>query len=109
MTTARSEFLSGVQAELPILLGVAPFGMIYGALAIGAGLPVGMAQAMSAIVFAGSAQFIAAQLIGGGAPGPGAAADDLHRQHPPHALQRLDSRPTSARCGRPGSGCWPIS
>jgi predicted branched-subunit amino acid permease len=66
--TPASEFLSGVKAELPILLGVAPFGMIYGALAIGAGLPVGMAQAMSAIVFAGSAQFIAAQLIGGGAP-----------------------------------------
>ncbi len=66
--TATSEFLSGVKAELPILLGVAPFGMIYGALAIGAGLPVGMAQAMSAIVFAGSAQFIAAQLIGSGAP-----------------------------------------
>jgi predicted branched-subunit amino acid permease len=42
--------------------------MIYGALAVGAGLPVGMAQAMSVIVFAGSAQFIAAQLIGGGAP-----------------------------------------
>jgi predicted branched-subunit amino acid permease len=67
-TSAAAEFLSGVKAELPILLGVAPFGMIYGALAISAGLPAGMAQAMSAIVFAGSAQFIAAQLIGGGAP-----------------------------------------
>ena len=29
-TTARTEFLAGVRAELPILLGVAPFGMIYG-------------------------------------------------------------------------------
>ena len=67
-STFISEFLSGAKAELPILLGVAPFGMIYGALAVGAGLPVSMAQAMSAIVFAGSAQFIAAQLIGGGAP-----------------------------------------
>src|SRR5512136_1947813 len=67
-STPTSEFLSGVKAELPILLGVAPFGMIYGALAVGAGLPAGMAQAMSAIVFAGSAQFIATQLIGGGAP-----------------------------------------
>jgi predicted branched-subunit amino acid permease len=67
-STASTEFLAGVKAELPILLGVAPFGMIYGALAIAAGLPASMAQAMSAIVFAGSAQFIAAQLIGGGAP-----------------------------------------
>lgn len=53
---------------MPILLGVAPFGMIYGALAMSAGLPAGMAQAMSSVVFAGSAQFIAAQLIGNGAP-----------------------------------------
>jgi predicted branched-subunit amino acid permease len=68
-TTARTEFLAGVRAELPILLGVAPFGMIYGALAIGAGLPRGAAQAMSAIVFAGSAQFVATQLFATGAPG----------------------------------------
>ena len=69
MTTARTEFLAGVRAELPILLGVAPFGMIYGALAIGAGLPRGAAQAMSAIVFAGSLQFVATQLFATGAPG----------------------------------------
>jgi len=66
--TPTSEFLAGVRAELPILLGVAPFGMIYGALAMTAGLPVAMAQAMSSVVFAGSAQFIAVQLIAGGAP-----------------------------------------
>jgi 4-azaleucine resistance transporter AzlC len=58
----------GIQAELPITLGVIPFGMIYGVLAIAAGLPPSQAQAMSSIVFAGSAQFIAAQLIGVGTP-----------------------------------------
>lgn len=42
--------------------------MIYGALAMTARLPVAMAQAMSAVVFAGSAQFIAVQLIANGAP-----------------------------------------
>jgi predicted branched-subunit amino acid permease len=68
-TTARTEFLAGIRAELPILLGVAPFGMIYGALAIGAGLPRSAAQAMSSIVFAGSAQFVATQLFATGAPG----------------------------------------
>ena len=62
------EFLKGVQAELPLLLGVAPFGMIYGTLALGAGLSAGMAQAMSSVVFAGSAQFVITQLVGGGAP-----------------------------------------
>lgn len=68
MTHARSEFLAGVRAELPILLGVAPFGMIYGALAVAAGLPTAAAQAMSALVFAGSAQFILTQLIATGTP-----------------------------------------
>jgi predicted branched-subunit amino acid permease len=66
--TPSAEFLAGVRAELPILVGVAPFGMIYGALAMTAGLPAAMAQAMSSVVFAGSAQFIAVQLIAGGAP-----------------------------------------
>lgn len=64
----RAEFLSGVRAELPILIGAFPFGMIYGVLALGAGLPAGTAQAMSAVVFAGSAQFIMAQLFATGAP-----------------------------------------
>lgn len=64
----RSQFLAGVRAELPILLGVAPFGLIFGAIAMSAGLPAALAQAMSAIIFAGSAQFIAAELIAVGTP-----------------------------------------
>ncbi len=64
----RREFLSGIRDELPILLGVTPFGMIYGVLALGAGLTPLVAQAMSAIVFAGSSQFLAVKLIGTGAP-----------------------------------------
>jgi 4-azaleucine resistance transporter AzlC len=67
--TPRKEFLYGVRAELPILFGVVPFGMIYGVLAIGAGLPPLAAQAMSSIVFAGSAQFLATGLFAVGAPG----------------------------------------
>jgi branched chain amino acid efflux pump len=43
--------------------------MIYGVLAVEAGIPPAAAQAMSAIVFAGSAQFISTQLYGAGAPG----------------------------------------
>lgn len=68
MKTARSEFFSGMANVAPILLGVIPFGMIYGALALEAGLSPLMAQAMSCIVFAGSAQFIMAQLVGSGTP-----------------------------------------
>ncbi len=67
--TPRSEFIGGVKGVLPILLGVVPFGMIYGVLAIGAGLPVSISQAMSSVVFAGSAQFVATQLFKVGTPG----------------------------------------
>ncbi len=69
MKTDTSSFWAGVRAELPLLTAVFPFGMIYGALALDAGLTVPAAQAMSAIVFAGSAQFVAAQLIRDAAPG----------------------------------------
>ncbi|MCK4899464.1 MAG: AzlC family ABC transporter permease [Anaerolineales bacterium] len=68
MPSPRNEFLSGIKADLPILVGVIPFGLIYGVLALDAGLAPGEALAMSAIVFAGSAQFIAAQLFGTGTP-----------------------------------------
>ena len=70
MISPRSEFFAGVRAELPILLGVIPFGLIYGVLAITqAHLPPDVAQAMSAIVFAGSSQFVGQQLMAAGTPG----------------------------------------
>lgn len=62
----KIEFLRGIRDELPILIGVVPFGLIFGALAIHSGLPTGPAQSTSWIIFAGSAQFIAVQLIGSG-------------------------------------------
>jgi 4-azaleucine resistance transporter AzlC len=68
MSLARKSFLSGVRAELPILLGVIPFGMIYGVLAIEGGLSAVQAQSMSVIVFAGSAQFVMAQLFAAQTP-----------------------------------------
>lgn len=64
----RQEFLAGLRGVAPILIGVMPFGLIYGVLAIGAGLPTTMAQGMSLIVFAGSAQFITTQLLHEQAP-----------------------------------------
>lgn len=68
MHSSRREFAAGIKSELPLLVGVIPFGMIYGVLALAAGIPPGAAQAMSAVVFAGSSQFIATQLFGVGAP-----------------------------------------
>lgn len=68
MSEARKNFIEGIRAEVPILIGVFPFGLIYGALAINSGLSTTTAQLMSSIVFAGSAQFVTAQLYSEGAP-----------------------------------------
>jgi 4-azaleucine resistance transporter AzlC len=67
--TAAAELWGGVRAISPLLVGVAPFGVIYGVLAIASGVPPLAAQAMSFIVFAGSSQFLLAQLFAAGAPG----------------------------------------
>jgi 4-azaleucine resistance transporter AzlC len=62
------EFFHGVVSELPLMVGVIPFGMIYGILAVNSGLPASVAQAMSVIIFAGSSQFVFAQLFSMGVP-----------------------------------------
>jgi 4-azaleucine resistance transporter AzlC len=67
--TRKQEFWSGVRDEAPILMGVIPFGLLFGALATSAQLSSLAAQAMSSIVFAGASQFIAAQLVGTGSSG----------------------------------------
>ncbi len=61
-------FLAGVRAELPLLVGVLPFGLIYGASAVSAGMSPWTAQLMSSIVFAGSSQFAAVQMVHDMAP-----------------------------------------
>ncbi len=66
--SASQEFRAGVLALAPLLVGVIPFGMIYGALALANGLSPAAALAMSTILFAGSAQFLFCQLLGVGAP-----------------------------------------
>src|SRR5512138_2969620 len=67
--SAAEGFWAGVRAEIPLLIGGFPFGLIYGALALNAGLSKAAAQIMSSTVFAGSAQFIAAQLVHENTPG----------------------------------------
>ncbi|SDI87704.1 4-azaleucine resistance probable transporter AzlC [Pseudomonas flavescens] len=63
----QHEFLQGLRDMLPMLLGAMPFGIIYGSLAGAAGLNAWQTVGMSVLVFAGSAQFIAISLLGGGA------------------------------------------
>jgi 4-azaleucine resistance transporter AzlC len=65
--TRRSEFWAGVRDTLPLEVGGIPFGLLFGALAINSGFsPLG-AMGLSLFVFAGSAQFIGAQLVASGA------------------------------------------
>lgn len=68
MSEARRNFIDGIRAEGPLLIGVFPFGMIYGALALNANLSATAAQLMSSILFAGSSQFVTAQLVHDSAP-----------------------------------------
>ncbi len=70
MSTPRSEFWAGVRDSFPLVLGAVPFGIIFGTLAESGGLSFGAALAFSAIVFAGSAQFIALGMVTAGAAWP---------------------------------------
>ena len=64
------EFWAGVRAIFPLLVGAAPFGIIFGTLSQNAGLSVGAAMGFSALVFAGSAQFVAVGLVAAGSSVP---------------------------------------
>ncbi|MFN8529527.1 MAG: AzlC family ABC transporter permease [Anaerolineae bacterium] len=65
--TRSREFWAGSRDTIPMLVGAAPFGLIFGALAVTSGLSPVAAQAMSLFVFAGSSQFIGANLVATGA------------------------------------------
>ena len=56
-------FKQGVLEELPLQLGVFPFGIIYGIMAIESGLTPTQAFLMSSIIFGGASQIAFVQLI----------------------------------------------
>lgn len=70
MASPRAEFLGGVKATIPLMIGAMPFGIIFGALAVTAGISIPGTMALSTLVFAGSAQFIAVGLVTQGASIP---------------------------------------
>ena len=57
----------GIVDIFPMLLGTAPFGIVFGAFALEMELGVSGGQGLSAFVFAGSSQFVGANLYGQGA------------------------------------------
>ncbi len=64
-TRKLAEFGAGARDTIPMMVGAAPFGVIYGTLAATGPLHAWTVQLMSLAVFAGSAQFIALGLIAG--------------------------------------------
>ena len=66
--TKRAETAAALRALAPILLAVAPFGMVYGAIAINSGLSLAETMGLTASVYAGASQLAALQLLGVGAP-----------------------------------------
>ncbi len=61
--TRRSRLLAGARDMAPMILGAAPFGFIFGALAASGPLGAWNGLLMSATVFAGASQFVALGLI----------------------------------------------
>ena len=66
--TFREGALEGLRDAIPILLAVTPFGLVAGVSAIEVGLPVAHAVGMSYVVYAGTAQLAALQLLAVGSP-----------------------------------------
>jgi 4-azaleucine resistance transporter AzlC len=65
--TPFASFAAGARATIPMLVGAAPFGLIFGTLVVANHLALWQGQMMSLGVYAGSSQFIALGLAAGNA------------------------------------------
>ncbi|MGE5587351.1 MAG: AzlC family ABC transporter permease [Clostridia bacterium] len=70
-------FARGARLAVPVVMGYAPIGLAYGVIARQSGLSPAEAALMSALVYAGSAQFIACGLISSGAAAAGVVGTTL--------------------------------
>jgi len=68
LALARTDFQAGLRASLPLLIAVAPFGLVTGVAMAAGGIPPLQAMAMSVLVYAGASMLAAMQLIVEGAP-----------------------------------------
>ena len=66
--TGWQEFTQGIKDELPLQLGVIPFGMVFGLLGIEAGLSFWQTFFLSIILFGGASQIVFVQMIAAGTP-----------------------------------------
>ncbi len=65
-SSRQREFWAGARATIPLIVGAIPFGIILGAAASTGGLSPAATLGLSALVYAGSAQFIGAGLAAQG-------------------------------------------
>ena len=63
MSGKKTAFIQGVRDISPILVGVSPFGLICGAVAVSVGMPHWGSIGLSLIIFAGASQLAAVQLM----------------------------------------------
>ena len=61
---SNNQIRDGAKAALPVILAAAPFGMLFGALAVDNGFTVFEAVLMSATVYAGASQMVGIDLFG---------------------------------------------
>ncbi|NNC91249.1 MAG: AzlC family ABC transporter permease, partial [Acidimicrobiia bacterium] len=62
----RAALLDGMRSVVPLLVGVVPFGLIFGVTAAGSAVGGGLGYASSVIIFAGAAQLATVQLTTAG-------------------------------------------
>ncbi|ADZ91501.1 AzlC family ABC transporter permease [Marinomonas mediterranea] len=68
MSDFVKNYKKGFIASIPMMVGGMPFGLLFGSLVSANDLPIWVAIAMSSLVYAGSAQFVAIGMIALGAP-----------------------------------------
>lgn len=63
-TGTRAVFAEGVRAGVPVIVAAAPFGILFGMLAVENGFSVAEAVLMSATIYAGAGQMVGIELFG---------------------------------------------
>ncbi|MDA4846476.1 AzlC family ABC transporter permease [Hoeflea poritis] len=59
-----AEFRQGMRDSVPVVLGAAPFGLLFGTLAVENGMEIHQAVLMSATIYAGASQMVGIDLFG---------------------------------------------
>ncbi|MEN2986831.1 AzlC family ABC transporter permease [Tistrella sp. BH-R2-4] len=99
----KTAWLAGVKLALPIMVAYLSVAFSFGLLAIESGLPPWAAVAMSVLVYAGAAQFMAVALIAAGTAMPAVvlAVGVLNLRHMVMTLALPGIRPAVGRLGWP--------